>query len=432
MANLWRLSTGSLFNHLTRIADAQVTMTPAALSQFGKQYAYDEFAQIPARFSSGANDSTFAADLDLYRNDGAFETDLQAAAWTMLGVGTIARSTLDPNTGTGHAAVTPVSAPSAIAYKDISVRAGERLVFTAAAQVDTADNAKVRVRNRATGNWLQSDGSWSASSDDLLDETGSWSTLSPLQFTVESLDLCLRDEVLLRTYLVAEGGIAYFDDVYMYPSLDWCSVHGHNIPPCIVPTLQYSDDNSSWSTASVMTLWRDSFYVKLGSLQDHRYWRLLLDGQPDTGALMYLGEVVFAQSFELLKNAEFGGQIVRHERQTRRANAAGSEFVHLHNAQPQRALIFSFAFKTDERYEQFRDAIFRRCRGGANLIVIAPLDIDDKTVILGRIQDTSTIVKSSVYPRAGELEIMELALPDLSDAAAESVGAYDAPIEEDE
>jgi len=357
-----------------------------------------------------------------------FEGAAQVAEWTMLGVGTIAASGADFYSGSECGLLTPGGgATEGIAYQDVVVRPGEELNFFGAAKGGTGD-AHVRIRNRQTGKWLDgADGSWDASVIDVFDETASasWETKA-LTFTVESLEICKEDTVTLRVYLRASGsGTAKFDQIELWPSVNWASIHGHNIPPFITPTLQRSDDGSSWTTESTITLMRDSFYVALSTLESHRYWRILFDGQPDTGTLMYVGEIVLGQYFELLHNPQYGGGISWNDRQTRNESDIGDEFIQLHGRVPQRALSFTFGFKTDQEYEQFRDLIFRRSRGGVYPIVIAPYDLDPDVVIMGRIRETTTVVKSSFYPRSGEVEIIEAPLPN----TPEIVHAYDAPIE---
>lgn len=430
----FKVLAGPYLNHLTRAVTAP-TMSPSALSTFPVTNAYDNRSSKAAIFGSAADDSTLTGDLNLIQGD--FETSGEAATWTMLGVGTLASNGSDDYSGSASGLLTIAGggATDAIAYRDVTVRAGEELNLFGAAKKGTATNVYIRLRNRQTGNWLKgSDQTWNASSQNVLSVAGSgWETVSgttaPITFTVESLELCQADTVTLRIYLWiagASGHTGRFDALELWPSLNWCSVHGHNIPPFIVPTLQRSDDNSSWTTEQTITLRRDSFYVALSGLESHRYWRLLLDGRPDTASLMHMGEVVMGQSFDLIRNPRFGGSLGWVEKQTRLASDLGEEFVHRHNVKaPQRRLVLPFGFATDEEYEQHRDSIFRGSRGGSNMICIAPVEMDSSVVILGRIREESVIDKSGPYPRSGELELIESPLPSVPDI----VHAYDAPIE---
>jgi hypothetical protein len=235
--------------------------------------------------------------------------------------------------------------------------------------------------------------------------------------------------VTLRIYLRTETGAdSYFDDIELWPSVNWCSVHGHNIPPFVVPRLQYSDNSSTYSTGYTMTLRRDSFYLALNQLEAHRYWRVFLDGRPDTGSLMYVGEMVMGQYYDIIHNPLYASTLKWQERQTRLESDIGDQFVHLHNQRPQRTLLLSHIFPSSTAYEQYRDPIFRGSRGGGNLICIAPEEMDSSVVILGRIRDSVDVVKNTPLERTSQLEITEAPLPNATEVAA----VYDAPVVDSE
>lgn len=423
----FKLITGPYLNHLTRVATAPVP-NPTMLTLFDSPYAYDNRASKAAMFSVAQEDSVFPVDLNLLAGS-SFESADDAAAWDVLGAGTFSSST-DQAVGGTHSGKLEVEtgATEAIAYQDVLARPGEALNLDGNVMCPAgADKAHIRIRNRVTGRWLKSDLTWSDSLEDYYETTGSaWESFDDT-FTVESLAICKSDTVLLRVYLHSEDD-AYFDDVILFPSLNAASIHGHNVPECIVPTLQYSDDNSSWSTQEAMTLRRDSFCSALSSLQVHRYWRILFDGTPDTDCLIYMGELVMGQYFELAKNPFYGATLGYIEKQSRQEGDAGEEFVHLHNQQPQRSLKLAFAFRDDASYEEFRSVIFRGSRGGANLIWIVPTEMDSSVVILGRVREQIMSDKSDTVSRSGDLEILEAPLPNVP----EPVYAYDAPVEAEE
>jgi hypothetical protein len=419
---LFRMLSGERYNSLTRMATAG-TADPSMLTLFPLANAHDDRASKPAIFEVGQADSTLTFDLTLLTN-GTFEAD--ATGWTVLGEGTISSSATAPFAGSASALLELAGgAAEAIAYQDVIVRAGEELTFYAAVKnAASADSAHIRIRNRETGKWLDESQAWSATlANAYANTTTAWEE-AEVTFTVESIASCKADTVTLRFYLHGDSE-SYFDNVSLWPSTNWCSIHGHNIPPFIVLTLESSDDGTSWATVETMTILRDSFHVDLDPTSTSRYWRLLFTGTPDVDSLMFVGEIVLGQSFELLHNPQYGGGIARNDRQTRSESDIGDEFIQLHNRFPQRALSFTFGFKTDEEYEQFRDLIFRRSRGGAVPIVVVPYDLDPTVVIMGRIRETSSVIKSAFYPRSGELEIIEAPLPNTPEIAY----AYDAPIE---
>jgi hypothetical protein len=424
----FKVLAGPYVNHLARCATAPV-MTPAALTAFPVAGLFDNRGALPARFSAYQEDSDIVIDLNMIRG-GAADTAGDEAYWTALGTEGLA-----VDAGDSHAGAASFLLSGIVLYvQDITVRAGEQLHFRAACSGAGSAAASVLVRNRQTGNFLQWDASWlppSSTSGDianatpiLVAATAAWETIS-IPFTVESYEVCKRDTVTLRVYLWGSSGDR-FDELYLWPLTNWCSIHGHNISPFIVPKLQRGDDGSTWTTDVTMTILPDSFYSPLASMKDYRYWRLLLEGFPDVASLTYLGELVLGQSFDLIHNPEYGGSLTWNERQTRLESGQGEEWVALHNTRAQRGLMLTYGFRKDDEYVQFRDKLFRGSRGGANVIVIAPVEMDAEQVILGRIRESTTIVKSSYYRRAGELEVIESPLPNVPDL----IHAYDLPLEE--
>lgn len=427
----FKFIAGPYLNHLTRM-QAAATTSPGMLARFPVTNAFDNRSSKPAMFDEAANDSTISFDLNLL--EGSFEDTAAADLWTILGVGTIVSDPAEFYDGAASGMLDKFgSAPEVIAYFDVIARVGEELNLFGAAKLDAAGEANFRIRNRQTGKWLKSDMTWDAAEQDVFSHSGGagWETVSgsddPVTFTVESLAICKRDTVTLRVYIQADAA-AWFDAIALWPSVSCASIHGHNVAPFIVPTLQRSDDNAAWTTESTMTLRRDSFYVALSSLQVHRYWRILFDGQPDTGSLIHVGEIVLGQYTDQAHNPAWGGAIVWNEHQTRLESDLGEPFVHLHNVAPQRALSLTYNMRGDAEYQEFHKAIFRGARGGGNLFWIAPTEMDSDVVILGRIQESLTVVKSTPDWRTGELEVTELPLP----AVPDIVHVYDAPVEDPE
>jgi hypothetical protein len=343
----------------------------------------------------------------------------------MLGVGSIGFLSTGYSGSDAAKLTMDGGASEVIAYKDVTVRAAEQLNFFGAAK-DGGSPAYVRIRNRQTGKWLKgSDSSWTTGQEYVVKSTaGAWNTAS-VQFNVESLETLKNDTTLLRVYLHAADSSSGFDQIELWPSVNWCSVHGHNIPPCVIPTWQYSNATSSWTTQAQMTLRRDSFYATTSSgLQAHRYWRMLLDGIPDTTSYMFMGEYVLGQYYELLQNPSYGGSVSWTDRQTRLDGDLGDAFIYLHNQQPQRKLTLNFVFPGSSEYDQFKDEVFRGSRGGGNLICVAPTDYDPSIVILGRIREVADIVKNTPGEWTANLEVVEAPLPN----APERAYVYDAPV----
>jgi hypothetical protein len=431
----FKIIAGPYLNHLTRMI-VPASADPTMLTLFPVSNAYDNRSSRAAIYSVAQEDSTIVFDLNLI-SGGTFENGTEAGAWTMLGVGTIASNNGESHEGAASGLMTLGSGASeVIAYQDVLVRSGEELTILASALEGDGDGAVVRIRNRQTGRWLDDQGVWQDALTNLFAETtGNWTDFD-LTFAVEDIEITKTDTVTLRVYLRGDNGTAWFDAVALFPSVSWCSIHGHNLPPFIVPKLQQRDAPSGgWTTEATMTLRRDSFHEALADLEAHRYWRVLFEGRPDTGTLIHVGEIVLGQYQELDNpalggghNPAFGGSLQWHERQTRLETDLGEAFVHLHNAvAPQRQLTLTFNTRGTDEYEVLYRAFFRGSRGGSNTIVIAPTEMDENVVILGRVQEGLAVVKQTPDWRTGELDILELPLPSVPDI----VHVYDAPVEGD-
>ena len=170
-----------------------------------------------------------------------------------------------------------------------------------------------------------------------------------------------------------------------------------------------------------MTLRRDSFYYAASSMATYQNWRLVFEGVPDTGSLMYVGELVVGQYFSLLHNPNYGGTLKWIEQQSRQTSDLGEDFVSLHNVGPQRVLQYNFTLPSTSEYHQMHKVLFRGSRGGGNLICIAPLEQDSSVVVLGRIRDSFELALNTPLERTGVMEIVELPMPN----APEIVNAFD-------
>ena len=434
----FKIIAGPHLNDLA-LAFAAPTLSPAAATGFSSEMLRDGRASVPGMFAAAAEDSTITCDKNLV-GGGDAEATAAAASWLPFTTGTVTRTTDTPYAWSYALSLTP-AITNMVAVQDVTVRPGSRCHVTAAAYGYSSNTAKVVIRNRRTGKFLLPAGTWTTATDYssatpfVSSNTASW-VFQEADCYVESVAACLDDSVPLRVYLIANGGEVHFDDVLIWPWTDWLSVHGHNFPPHVVPTFQKSDDASSWTTVITPTVVRDAFYSTFTAFEA-RYVRLLLDGRPDTGDLMYVGELVVGQAIDLLRNPAWGGSLKWTERQARYESAVGDEWVHLHGARPQRTLALEMLMVEQDEYEQVRDAIFRGSRGGANLIVVAPYEMDPTVVILGRVRDSIAIeLTDPDYAsrtaghggfRRSELEVVESALPSMTRTAE----TYDAPIAEE-
>jgi len=427
MAIPFEIITGPYLNHLTRTATTP-TMTPSAHALFPSANLSDNRSSKPAIYGLASSDSTIMFDLNIVPG-GSFETTDDTDLWTVQGIGSLVPDGSAAYEGLSGAKLTVDFGASvrgeAIAVRDVIVRSGEELNFFAAAACSspaTTGFGYVKVRNRETGHWLRgSDQVWTSSDESVLAVSStSWSTVD-ITFSVESLAICIRDSVRLRIYLDSSGDHGYYDQISMWPSINWLSVHGHNIPPFITPIIEYSTDlAATWTTYQTMTLRRDSFYTLFAQNEIHRHWRLRLEGKPDDAVgseQMYLGELVAGQSVDMLRNPNYGATLKWADLQTRLESDIGESFVALHNSAPQRTLQMNILFPDVASYEQFHKEVFRGSRGGGNLIAIVPTEMDDSVVILGRVRDSIDVTKNLPLERTSLLEIVEAPLPNAPEVA---------------
>jgi hypothetical protein len=396
--------SGPSLNHLTRALTAPA-MSPAADANFPVANLYDNRSSIPAYFSAIGADSTVTVDTCAI-SDASFEAGI--TSWTAA-AGTMTQSNTTANTGTYSAKF----AAAGSYYYAFTARSGELRMISAALYGGGGSCAsRVRLYCVETGHYLQSGGaSWAAASSDLFTRTtASWAT-STQAYTVEPVATTLADTVTLRVYVEqVNAGTTYRDDVVDIPGVTWGSVHGHNLSAAVAPLFQSSPDNSSWTTRISPTIQRDSFYGTC-AVQYLRYWRLLLSGTP--GAIPWLGEVVIGQHAALNVNPLYGGTLELQDVQVRLETGDGGQWALSRGGAPLRRLSLSFAYRNDTDYQQAKDVLFRGSRGGRNIAVVAPVEMDSSVVILGRIGETSTFVKSDYWSRSGEWELREDPLPNV-------------------
>lgn len=395
---------GPYFNHLTRLLSAPA-MNPAAVATFPVAGVYDNRSNIPAYFGSATADSTVTADLCAIP-DPSFEAGI--SSWTAVS-GTMTQSNTTANTGTYSAKF----AAAGSSYYAFTARAGEQRQISAALYGGGGSCAsRVRLYCVETGHYLQSGGaSWGATSDVLTRTTASWAT-STQAYTVEPVATTLSETVTLRVYIEqVNAGTTYRDDVVDIPGVTWGSVHGHNLGAAITPKFESSPDNSAWTARITPTLRRDSFFGTC-AVQYLRYWRLKCEGTP--GAAIYLGEVVLGQYYTLNTNPLYPGSQDNVEAQVRLDGADGAAWVYSRGGAPRRRLLMSFAYRTDADYIQAKDVLFRGSRGGANLLVIAPTEMDSSVCILGRLRESFSSMKTDYWSRSGEFEVDEEPLPNIA------------------
>lgn len=350
----------------------------------------------PWRAAALASDILLTCDGDILVTDGEhvgkFDTAAHLAAWT--GTGTLSLETTDFATGPGAGLLTSAGSAATRTYV-VTVRAGERLTVAAKARGGTAAGI-VRVRNRKTGSYLTSAGAWQASSADYVNQSGASYASTSNVVTVESFPSpCLEPTADLEIVLTQSGaGTSYYDDIYVFPSFDWMSVHGHNIDNHVAAEFRSSTDAFSASDTLEATLTKrpNAFHAKLSGNVDRRYTRLKLAGT-QLSLATHIGEVVVGQSRMLTRAQNYGWRFVPRRPQVRSTGRTGEVHAYrLTEGQP-KLLEMSFLFTTQAEMTEVEDEVFERTLGGVYPLVMLPDDSDPRVVVHGRILEELSVVR---------------------------------------
>lgn len=353
----------------------------------------DLYAGRPSRmFRFDAN----AADLIITANttriiNGGFEIGA-LDGWTevITGTGSTSKELVIFQAGAASLECDAGAAGTAERYQDIAVRAGERMEFNAylygGGIAPGNPAARVRMENLHTGNYLDSAGDWGAADDVATQAAAAWAQ-TQLAFQVESLSDCGGQPlVTLRLHMqsdaAAAGGV-YFDEVKLYSAVNFASIHGHNLAPAVVPELRSSTDAFGGvdTLEATFTIGRPSFYAYLATAVYRDGWQLKLSGT--NHAVPYQGEMWLGYA-ESIAEAPRHGLTFEHEYlQVRQDTAARETYVHGLSEDAPRRLKLSFRQRSDARWEELRDKLWRRSHGGAAPLVIVP-DSDRADVLHGR------------------------------------------------
>lgn len=416
------LMTGRRPNLLAR---ARVVTVSSQDTKYPVENIYNNDPATPFRFGSAGTDVVITGDLAAYTN-GDFEifSAGQFTGWSVFGPGAVAQ-TASGQGGSTSALSIQRGATLTYEYRDVSVRAGEEWRLDGWGRrgaVGTA-TATIRIQNRATGKYLTSGGAWQVAVADLYTNATTTYTNALLTFIVESAALCQADEVPLRLELMAIGGgastdTAFFDNVWMWPTWDYVSAHGHNIPPgFIVPEIHSSTDNFSGSDtteaptypSATITALQPTFWARLSARNIRRYCRLKLVGTPDT--IIYIGELAFAQAAAMSQCFGYPIEKSRTPNAHYEETGGGNAYSYLVSSQDPRTYVLDYQANTLAAYEEAETAV-ARARGRHYPLLFVPNDSEsvvlhgrfDETFTSKRIQGTVTTypqrIKESAFPGA--------------------------------
>ena len=400
--------SGQYFNVIEQALSVTVSDEDAT---FVKAYLTDGKPSLRFKFGTNGADRKVTVDLCRLINPGLETTTL--ASWTQVVTGTGA--TADEGTivhSGSHALKCTAGTGTAARYQDITVRSGQRLYLDAWCRAASSGTARIRIYNLTTAKYLTSAAAWQTASTDAATETGTSYVQKTLAFTVESWATCQASTVTLRVTLACEGatGIAYFDDVCVYPAVNFCAVIGHNIAPIVVPEVHSSTDNfsSSDTTEATMTPLRPAFYSSFTSATK-RYWQLKLSGT--NVATPYIGELVlgYIETADVAQRYEW--TLTSKQPNVRYENMGREAWVYRQTQDEVRDLRLEFRWVQDSaQVKAFRDEILRRSGFGEFPVIIVPYHLEPE-VIHGRVPTENEIKRILLDVWDSDLTIMGNGLP---------------------
>lgn len=342
-------------------------------------------------------------------SNGGFEGAITQWADNDQGTGLSAATTTAGNFRSGAAGLSVQGTDSSnygSRTQDIVVAAGEfRKATTYIRALVTGSTGKVYIRNLRTGRYLQSDLTWASSRNPVLSSSdmSAYGSIvaSTATYQVESFDVCMADTVTLRWELACDDGTAAFDDCIDCMGVTWVSVHGHNHGDGISPSLQSSDDDSSWTTRASMTKQRGAYYDTC-SIVYAEYWRILLGGTNDEPT--YEGEAVIGQYSTSSTNPKWGYTLTKNLSGMRQMSSSGRPSVFLTASEPTIDAGFTFKAKSAARSSELADSLRLRSGQGRYPIVIAPLS-DEPLVLYGHLLGPAVTTRTflNVYETSLEL-----------------------------
>ncbi|MHA1952262.1 MAG: hypothetical protein ACW987_20690, partial [Candidatus Thorarchaeota archaeon] len=167
------------------------------------------------------------------------------------------------------------------AYEDVTMLSGWTAYVTIYIRGDDASPTTCKIQCLETGEYLQSNGTWTSTPTNFHSQSAASYAEGATTFTVPAFSETMRHTVTLRMLGENVTGVGYLDDVYLWPSVTFASVHGHNLGSNITVKVQSDSDSAygSVTTRATMTTTRPSFYAATTTLDpEERYWRFLFDG----------------------------------------------------------------------------------------------------------------------------------------------------------
>lgn len=372
--------------------------TGSAASGYPLTYLYDGKPSVPLVLAAAGN-FTVDVDGDLLQGIGACETFSGGVAtgWTngSTGTGVLAQGSGAGffHGGSSSQKVTSGAAGVGRAQVDKVVRAGEVISGDFWLKTDGTATICVRLQDLSTGKFWDGSAWQSSASNWTTHNTTTWTEKTPTAATVDTAANLRAGATTLRLSFVVDSATAagdgYFDDVAIWPSVDFVGIFGHNIPIGATVELK-SSTSSGWgspTTEATLTVYQPSFYALLAAPVAKRYWRLqVTDAIAD--AARYVGELAISSAVTLTRAPDYPIRSPRSWRTGRGETVLGHPHVAQRASQPTRTLDVTWSTSTAAEWREVRDSIFLAAAGDFRDIVLIPRDDDPETCIFGRLAPT--------------------------------------------
>lgn len=265
-----------------------------------------------------------------------------------------------------------------------TARPGEVWRYSVWLRGDGTGSARLRIFNPLTGNWWVS-GAWSATEGDVAARSAASYAESTGAVTLEDYAAIQSHDVPLEVHVVCtdSGQVGYADDVFVWPSWDLVSLHGHNWAPRNGVEVSGSDDGSTWTVLTTVLPARPTCYAWLGALQAYRHVRVRAVGVSPVRP--YLGELWVGHSVAPVAKIGPIWTIAEVRPQLRHQSFAGHIAASTPVADAPRTLELPLVL-LDEDQQEALQAFLRSTLHGVQSAVLVP-HTDRPEAVLGRMSE---------------------------------------------
>lgn len=414
---------GEGYNQLTRMASAATPESAAA--KYPIANLYDGIPNKPFIFGSAGGSGYIDFDLQQLTN-GGFETWSGGAptGWTvtLTDGGTVTEEAVIFNGGAKSAKLATAGGLSdAAQVSQIKyVPAGKSMSISAALYgTGAAPTIALKVTNLVTGNSLDQNGAWGVGQTVMSRSAASWATAT-VAFTVESYSDCgSRDLVPVQIVALVSTSLAvsaYVDDVVLFPTISFASLHGHNIKPaCGAIEIRSGTSSPAATVRATFTHAQPTMFATFAAVAA-RYWRLFVTTDPATGSdpvldAISIGELVLGEYATSTRNQNLGFETTLTDPQDRSASDIGPLQAFVRTTRGRRQLALQFRLlNTATDYAQWKE-ILERSRNGAFPLVVVVDSADSTSAIMCRVPPSWRVTRPLDAMRDHSLDLEEMPFP---------------------